>query len=274
MIGQIAQAEMIDLGQGTYHFFSGYYSSLVVIGDDSVLVTDPASDARAEEMKAEIAKLTDKPITHVVLSHEHYDHVGGTDRFDGAEIVCHVSCQKFFDIDVLDIAPEQVTLTFEDELSIELGNQSVELFHWGSGDGVATTATVVPSAGVAAIADMFEGPKSLTAAQWLDDKNVLGTRVILNRLAEMNLNEVIGGHSRDSSIEAFNEHVAFHNDLYDAVKAEIDSVIEKDGQSAVWEALQGSIPEKVTLPQYSDWQNYDDIDQHVFRMGMSIMHGG
>jgi len=272
---QMAQAELVELGGGSYHFFDDGYSSLVVVGDDSVLVSDPAWTDRAEKMKREISELTDKPISHVVLSHEHYDHAGGSEVFESADIVCHDSCQEFFDLDVLGTAPETVTLSFADKLSIDLGNKSVDLYHWGSGDGVASTVLHVPSDGVAALSDLYEGPQSLTDEMWLDDKNVLGARLILNNIAAWDLNHVIGGHSDNTDPEVLKEHAQFHNDLYEAVKTRLDEIIAAEGVNGAWKALGGSLQSEIRLPQYASWSGYDEnIESHVWRTGMSIMHGG
>ena len=272
---QVAQAEMTPLRENTFHYFKDGYGSLVLIGDDGVLVVDPAWTSRAKDMKQEIAEITEKPVTHVVLSHEHYDHVGGSEVFEGAEIVCHNTCQKFFDLDVLGGAPEKVTLSFENSLKIDLGNQSVELNHWGSGDGVGTTVVHVPSAKVAALADMYEGPRAITDTMWLEDKNVLGTRLILNKVASWDLNHVLGGHSSETDPQAVREHAEFHNDLYDAVKAALDKIIADGGAGAAFAALGGALPKDVKLPKYADWKGYEEhLPKHVWRTGMSIMHGG
>ncbi len=272
---QWAYAEMVDLGGGAYHFFEDGYGSLVVVGKKSVLVSDPAWSSRAENMKKEIASLTDKPISHVVLSHEHYDHAGGTEVFKDAEIVCQDNCQGFFDLDVLGSAPEKVTMSFKHSLSIDLGNKVVDLHHWASGDGVASTVLHVPSADVAALSDLYEGPRAFTDKMWLDDKNVLGARVILNNTAALNAKHVIGGHSDDTNPQALQEHAEFHNDIYEAVKAKLDAIIAKDGAGAAWKALGGSLQAEIRLPEYQDWKGYDaNIESHVWRTGMSIMHGG
>ena len=50
-----------ELSDGVFHYYADYYSSLIVVGEDAVLVTDPASAPRAEAMKAAIAGMTDNP---------------------------------------------------------------------------------------------------------------------------------------------------------------------------------------------------------------------
>ncbi|MEC8205040.1 MAG: MBL fold metallo-hydrolase, partial [Pseudomonadota bacterium] len=53
-------------------------------------------------LKAEIEKLTDLPVTHIVLTHEHFDHIGGTDSFPDAEIVAQDNIHAVLPLDPLD----------------------------------------------------------------------------------------------------------------------------------------------------------------------------
>lgn len=268
------EAQLTPIGKNVYHFFSGFFSSIVVIGDKGVLVSDPAWASRATQMKTEIAKLTKKPITHVVLSHEHYDHAGGTEVFAKAAIICHATCAKLFALDTTGNAPKKVSKSFETELTIDLGNKTVELKHLGAGDGVATTIIYVPQDEVVATTDLYS-PKSLTAAMWIDDKNYLGTRKILNEVAKWPLKHAISGHSADTSPAALRENAAYLNDLYDAVKRELDAAIATDGRRTWIKLISGPLPKTLKLPKYKDWKGYKEhFPKHVFRMGMSIMHGG
>lgn len=64
----------------------------VVIGDASVAVIDAGvSRAEGQALYAAIRRLTDKPISHVILTHMHPDHVLGASVFHeaGARIVGH-----------------------------------------------------------------------------------------------------------------------------------------------------------------------------------------
>ena len=72
---------MTELADGVYHYFGFFSSSLIVIDGGEVLVTDPSLDLRAQSIREEIAKLTDAPVSVIALTHEHYDHVGGTGVF-------------------------------------------------------------------------------------------------------------------------------------------------------------------------------------------------
>lgn len=67
-------------------------NSGVVIGRDAVLVVDTLVSAKeAELLRADIKKLTDKPIKYVVNTHYHLDHAWGNSVFvkDGAVVIGH-----------------------------------------------------------------------------------------------------------------------------------------------------------------------------------------
>src|SRR5579862_2418107 len=74
-----------------YWLEGGGGNSTVVIGDAGVLVVVAKATADGgKALVAEIAKLTPKPITHVILTHSDGDHINGLAGFpDGLTIVAH-----------------------------------------------------------------------------------------------------------------------------------------------------------------------------------------
>ena len=169
-LGTTATAQnspMTEIADGVFHFFSMGYSSMVVVGEDGILVTDPSFTPRAEELKAEIAKITDKPVTHVALSHEHFDHIGGTEVFDGAEIIMQEN-----GLDILKLSPlmpmPTVTTSFDDTHTVDLGGQTVELHHLAVADGVATTVARVTDSNVVFSVDMYL-PQELSPHEFKED---------------------------------------------------------------------------------------------------------
>jgi quinoprotein relay system zinc metallohydrolase 2 len=54
----------------------------VIVGRDSVMVVDPGGSLDdGEALRAAIRAMTDRPITHVVMSHAHPDHIFGAGAF-------------------------------------------------------------------------------------------------------------------------------------------------------------------------------------------------
>ena len=65
-------------------------NSGIIIGGGGVTVIDSGySPVAARALKADIATLTDKPVTTVIITHHHWDHSWGNQEFPGARIVGH-----------------------------------------------------------------------------------------------------------------------------------------------------------------------------------------
>ena len=81
-----------QIGPGLYAYTAeGDPNSGVIIGDDGVMVIDAqATPAMAGELITRIAKITDKPIKYVLLTHYHAVRVLGASAFQGAEILASV----------------------------------------------------------------------------------------------------------------------------------------------------------------------------------------
>jgi glyoxylase-like metal-dependent hydrolase (beta-lactamase superfamily II) len=61
----------------------------LVCGRTGVLVVDTGTTlAEAAMIDADIREIAGRPVTHVVLTHKHFDHVLGSSMFDGAELIC------------------------------------------------------------------------------------------------------------------------------------------------------------------------------------------
>jgi glyoxylase-like metal-dependent hydrolase (beta-lactamase superfamily II) len=61
----------------------------VVWGTHGVLLIDTGTTlAEATAVHADVRQFTGRPVTHVVLTHKHFDHVLGSSAFSGAEIYC------------------------------------------------------------------------------------------------------------------------------------------------------------------------------------------
>ena len=73
----------------------GYMAnSAIIIGDQGVILIDTGfSDAIGQMLKKTIAGITDKPVTHVINTHDHGDHILGNTAFKNATIISSVKCQ-------------------------------------------------------------------------------------------------------------------------------------------------------------------------------------
>ena len=262
-----------QLADNVYMMSESHYVSLVVIGEDGVLVTDPSFTPRAQSMKAAIAEITDKPVTRIILSHEHYDHVGGTEVFPEAQVICHASCQAVFDLDLSGMVPKNVDVTFTDSLTVDFRGPTVNLLYFGPADGFGSAVVHLPEERIAFTADLYED-RSLTNGMWMDDDNYLAIRRVLQELQKMDLLHAVNAHSDDTSVRIVDENVAFVEDLFMLVGGAIQKAMQEGGPMQVMMNM-ATWPQELKLPQYAEWKGYDEhLPTHVRRMALSIFHGG
>ena len=79
--------------------FDGRCNSAIILLDDGVLVVDTQSTpAQAQQVIAQIKKLSDKPVKYVVNSHGHFDHWQGNQAYvetwPGVEIVASEAARE------------------------------------------------------------------------------------------------------------------------------------------------------------------------------------
>jgi glyoxylase-like metal-dependent hydrolase (beta-lactamase superfamily II) len=149
------------IGEGLYAFTAeGDPNSGVIIGDDSVMIVEAQATPRLARKVIEcVRSVTDKPISHLVLTHYHAVRVLGASAYgadqiimsDGARAMVVERGQEDWDSE-FDRFPrlfqghEEIpgltwpTTTFSDAMSVYLGNRRVDIMHLGrahtSGDAV------------------------------------------------------------------------------------------------------------------------------------------
>jgi hypothetical protein len=260
-----------QLDEHVYMMSYGNYTSLVVIGEDDVLISDTANPHRAALLQAEIATLTDKPVGKIVLSHEHFDHTGGTDVFENAQIIAHDNLTAFAGLDPMDLVPDHVDVTYEGSLSIDMGTTNVELHYMGAADGLAVSVVYLPGEKIVMTADMYVD-EGRNPGVFMTATNLLGSRRILNTLATWDLNHAINAHSVQTDLAPMIATAGFLNDLYDAVLPVVQQTAQENPAGLVPAVLE--LSQTLQMPAYETWPNYQDLPEYVRKMAFAIIHGG
>jgi cyclase len=74
----------------------GNGNTVVLTGDDGVLMIDTKAENAVDKLLAKIAALSEKPIRFAIITHWHFDHVGGNEKVakTGAAIIAHENVRK------------------------------------------------------------------------------------------------------------------------------------------------------------------------------------
>jgi len=130
-----------DLGRGVYLLGWQGGDSLILVGDDGVLLVDTSVAPMGDKIKAAIARVSDKPIRLVINTHAHADHFGANEAMakGGALIVAHVNLRErmakgqylaAFNQTIPPSPPAALpTVTYADTMTIHFDGETVQLFH-------------------------------------------------------------------------------------------------------------------------------------------------
>jgi glyoxylase-like metal-dependent hydrolase (beta-lactamase superfamily II) len=120
------------LGDGLFMVTENAYQSIFLVYETGVVVVD-APPTYSAHLKQAIAEVTDRPITHVVYSHSHTDHIGGVNDLGGHPII--IAQEETRRLLLRDKDPKRPppTVTFKDRYTLKLGSQVLELSYHGDG---------------------------------------------------------------------------------------------------------------------------------------------
>ena len=181
----------------------------VIVGDDGVMVVDAqATPVMAKQVIDRVAKVTDKPIKYVLLTHYHAVRVLGASAYGGAEILASAATRVLIaergkqDMDSeigrfprLFRAVESIpgltwpSITFPDQMSVWLGTREVRIMHIGRGHTAGDVVAYVPDANVVFSGDLVE----YHSACYCGDAHFTDWPATLDRLAEFGANALVPG---------------------------------------------------------------------------------
>ncbi|ANP36636.1 beta lactamase [Phaeobacter gallaeciensis] len=166
-----------EVGEGLYAFTAeGDPNSGVIIGDDSVMIVEAQATPRLANKVIEcVRSVTDKPITHVALTHYHAVRVLGASAFGAQQIIMGDAARamvvergqedwdsEFQRFPRLFEGHESIpgltypTTTFSEDMTVYLGNRRVDLMHLGRAHTAGDIVIHVPDQNVMFTGDIVE----------------------------------------------------------------------------------------------------------------------
>jgi len=171
------KTSFVEIGEGLWAFTAeGDPNSGVIIGDESVMVIEAQATPRlAHKVIEEIRKVTDKPISHLVLTHYHAVRVLGASAYGAPEIIMSEAARgmveergqedwdsEFQRFPRLFEGYESIpgltypTTTFSEAMTVYLGKRRVDIMHLGRAHTAGDAVVWVPDAEVMFTGDIVE----------------------------------------------------------------------------------------------------------------------
>jgi glyoxylase-like metal-dependent hydrolase (beta-lactamase superfamily II) len=253
-------------------------NTAVFVRTDGITVVDTKNPGWGQPILDKIKELSPKPITTIINTHTHGDHVSGNVEFPTTvEVIVQENTKANMqemrgatgvtpnppppNIFKVNNGRGLPTRTFKDKMTVGKGADEIDLFYFGRGHTNGDAWVVFPALRVVHAGDIYSG-KNLP----LLDANNGGSGVLIGEtLAKAhnnlkNIDTVITGHSTTMTMADLAEYAEFNKDFMKDVQA-----AKKAGKSVDEIAASWKIPAK-----YKGYTDPASTPQQVARLKANV----
>lgn len=255
-----------DLGDGLHLFRwdKGFYVSPFVVTSEGVVAFDPVDDDAAVAYRRAIDSVTGAPVSAIVYSHDHRDHIVGASRIsEDAIVIGHKLTQEKIehrgDPDI-----RRCTRLIEADECIDFGSHQIEFHYFGPNHSDSNLAAILPSGmgRVLQLVDIVE--PGVTPYRNLPDTDFRGLLHSLDLAATLEFDQVLGGHTGPDSPVWVDRYREYFRDLVAATEAAFaatggQSALEGEDGVAMTERVRVETCRMVAAslePKYGTWLGF------------------
>ncbi len=228
-----ATLEIQKVKDNLYVITGGGGNTAAFITEKGVVVIDTKNPGNGPGILEKIKSVTPKPVTMVINTHTHGDHVGSNSAFTGAvqfiaQENCKASMEKMPAFQSEEGKKFLPAKTYKDKLSVLSGKDKIDLYYFGRGHTSGDTLIVFPALKVMHTGDLFAGKGTPIMDTNNGGSGVEYPKTLMKAAAGIKgVESVIPGHSAVTDWNAFKEYGEFIRDLVAAVEQ-----AKKDGKTA------------------------------------------
>ncbi len=237
-------AGLVKVKDNLFVITGGGGNTAALVTPNGVVLVDTKLAGWGQRIMEQVRSVTSTPVTMIINTHTHGDHVGSNDFFPASvEVVAHANTKTnmekmpaFAGVKA-QFLPDR---TFTDRLTIGTGADRIELRHFGRGHTDGDTIVVFPALGVAHTGDLF----ALLGTPLIDTNNggsgVAYPETLRKAAAGITgVDTVIPGHAEAMPWATFVEFGEFNAAFLSAVQQSI-----KDGKTPDAAFADLKLPEK------------------------------
>lgn len=259
-----------EVGEGLWAFTAeGDPNSGVIIGDDSVMIVEAQATPRlANKVIEKVREVTDKPISHVVLTHYHAVRVLGASAFGASQVIMGEKARamvvergqedwdsEFQRFPRLFQGHESIpgltwpTTTFNDRMTVYLGKRRIDLMHLGRAHTAGDIVIHVPDQNVMFTGDIVEAH----SACYCGDGHFGDWGGTLDRIKAFDLAAIAPGRGDAVLGAGVNEALERTRDFVDSTYRPVAKVAARNGtMKDAWEAVREACD-----PKFKDYAIYE-----------------
>lgn len=172
----------------------------IIVGKDGVIVVDAkTTPASAKEMLAEIAKITPKPVTTVIVTHSDGDHVNGLAAFPaGLTIISQDNCKKEMEASASSRNPAPQdrlpTKTVANKENVTINGVKLTLLHYANAHTSGDLMVYLPEQKIVFTGDIIATNQPYTLIHAEKNGSSEGWITTVKGLAGLNADNYVPGH--------------------------------------------------------------------------------
>lgn len=181
-----------EIGDGVHWVTDGGYQCAFVVCDDQVVAID-APPSLGPLVTRAIRDVTSKPISHVLYTHSHGDHIGTVNQFpdDAVRIAQQETHTALSEAgDPLRRLPD---VTFRESHRLEVGGQVIEMHYKGSNHAPGNSFIHLPRQGILMLVDVIY-PGWVPFTNIAQSKDVRGFMAHHDHALSFDFDTMITGH--------------------------------------------------------------------------------
>src|SRR5919112_5516147 len=126
---QVADYELQEIKPSVYVVSAGGSNSMFLVTQEGVVVVD-APPAIGDKIFAAVSEVTDRPISYLIYSHAHKDHIGAASLFENVTIIAHNETARILN-ERNDPDRPVPDINFNKEMNLTIGDQVLQLLYPG-----------------------------------------------------------------------------------------------------------------------------------------------
>lgn len=207
-----------------YKIFGGGGNTVVFVQKDGVVLVDTKLPGNGQAILDQVRTITDKPITTIINTHNHPDHVGSNDffreKFPEVRVIAQENTKKRVE-ENKSYEPELVpNVTYKDRMTIGKGDDRIELYYFGPAHTDGDAFVVIPAAHAMFLGDVM----AWNMAPLIDPAtggSVIALPDALEKAAKTvkDVDTVIEGHGYVNTWEGYLRFTRFNRALLNAARA-------------------------------------------------------
>ena len=219
------------VGTGLYMVTNGAYQSMFLVYDKGVVVVDAPPDY-ADKIPKAIAELTKNPITHVIYSHSHVDHIAGVKSLGGSPVIIAQEETLWLLKRAADPNRPLPSVTFKDSYTLKVGDQKVELSYHGDGHEPGNIFIDFPAQKVLMVVDVIF-PGWMPFRRFAVAHDVPGVFAQVEEIRKMDWQTLVPGHvTRTGTHADVDLQAEFYGDLKKAASTALSTTKVGEGVDA------------------------------------------